>query len=76
MIAYKTNYLVSPHKVAAVSTSYGSISAFCKRFHMSEREFGLRATHNPHLVRRLKHGLEIKPETAAKVKQFMRTYAS
>lgn len=52
------------------------IEAFIARTKMGESYFGKRATGNSELVKRLRADKRIWPETAAKVRSFIRDYDS
>lgn len=47
------------------------IEKFIERTGMAETYFGVQAARNPHLVRRLRNGGRVWPETAANVRAFM-----
>ncbi len=50
------------------------IEAFLKRESVAETAFGRGALNDPHFIENLRNGRRVWPETAEKVRKFMREY--
>lgn len=51
------------------------VEAFLKRTNMFASEFGRRVANNTALVTRLRNGLDVRLETADRIRRFMQEYA-